>query len=47
MVSRNAVIASVTPPGGNQNAPGSMVDGWKPDLRKDEDRMQAVLMVRI
>jgi hypothetical protein len=37
----------ITPSGGNQGAPGSMVDGWKPDLRKDEDRMQAVLMVRI
>jgi hypothetical protein len=37
----------ITPPGGNQGDPGSMVAGWKPDLRKDEDRMQAVLMVRI
>jgi hypothetical protein len=37
----------VTPPGGNQGAPGSMVDGWTPDLQKDENRMQVVLMVRI
>jgi hypothetical protein len=37
----------ITPPGGNQGAPGSVVDGWAPDLRRDEDRVQAVLMVRI
>ncbi len=37
----------ITPPGGNQGAPGSQVDDWTPDLRKDENRMQAVLMVRI
>jgi hypothetical protein len=37
----------ITPPGGNQGAPGSMVDGWAPDLRRGEDRVQAVLMVRI
>jgi len=37
----------VTPPGGNQGSPGSVVDGWTPDLQKTENRMQAVLMVRI
>jgi Putative beta-barrel porin-2, OmpL-like. bbp2 len=37
----------VTPPGGNQGTPGSMVTGWAPDLSKTEDRAQLVLMVRI
>jgi hypothetical protein len=37
----------VTPDGGNQGAPGSLVSGWKPDLRKTEDRMQFVMMVRL
>jgi hypothetical protein len=37
----------ITPPGRNQGAPGSEVDGWAPDLRQTENRAQAVLMVRI
>lgn len=37
----------ITPPGGNQGPPGSTVDGFAPDLRKTEDRMQLVLMVRL
>ncbi|MBX7101216.1 MAG: porin [Myxococcaceae bacterium] len=37
----------VTPPGGNQGVPGSMVDGWSPDLVKSEDRLTAALMIRI
>jgi hypothetical protein len=37
----------ITPPGGNQGSPGSLVSGWAPDLRKDENRIQLVLMVRI
>jgi putative OmpL-like beta-barrel porin-2 len=37
----------VTPDGGNQGAPGSMVQGFTPDLRKSEDRMQFVVMVRL
>jgi hypothetical protein len=37
----------VTPPGGNQGAPGSMVDGWSPDLVNTEDRVTAALMVRL
>ena len=37
----------VTPPGGNQGTPGSMVTGWAPDLSKTEDRAELVLMVRI
>lgn len=36
----------VTPPGGNQGAAGSLVEGWKPDLVKSEDRLTAALMVR-
>jgi hypothetical protein len=36
----------VTPPGGNVGAPGSMVDGWAPDLRKTENRMTAAVLVK-
>jgi hypothetical protein len=36
----------VTPPGGNQGAPGSLVPGWVPDLVKIEDRITAGLLVR-
>jgi hypothetical protein len=37
----------VTPPGGNQGAPGSMVDGWAPDLQKTEDRVSFSAMIRL
>jgi len=37
----------ITPPGGNQGAPGSMVDGWTPDLVKDENRFTLALLVKI
>ncbi len=37
----------VTPPGGNQGAPGSFVDGWEPDLDKAENRMTLALLVKI
>ena len=37
----------ITPPGGNQGAPGSTVTGWKPDLVKSEDRLTVALMVRL
>jgi hypothetical protein len=37
----------VTPPGGNQGAPGSVVEGWSPDLVKTEDRLTAALMIKI
>lgn len=37
----------VTPDGGNQGAPGSLVPGWRPDLQKDENRFQIVLMTRL
>jgi hypothetical protein len=37
----------VTPPGGNQGAPGSMVDGWAPDLARTEDRLSIAMMVKL
>jgi hypothetical protein len=37
----------VTPPGGNQGAPGSAVAGWTPDLRQQEDRVTAAMMIRL
>lgn len=37
----------VTPPGGNQGAPGSAVEGWSPDLVKTEDRLTAALLVKL
>ncbi|MFN8012753.1 MAG: outer membrane beta-barrel protein [Holophagaceae bacterium] len=36
----------VTPPGGNQGAPGSAVTGWAPDLRKTESRLTLALLVK-
>lgn len=37
----------VTPPGGNQGAPGSEVPGWKPDLVKDENRLTAAMLIKL
>jgi len=37
----------ITPPGGNTGAPGSMVEGWTPDLVDTEDRLTAALMVKL
>jgi hypothetical protein len=37
----------VTPPGGNQGAPGSVVPGWSPDLRHSEDRVTAAILVKL
>jgi len=37
----------VTPPGGNTGSPGSLVPGWAPDLRNDENRVALSLLVRI
>lgn len=37
----------VTPPGGNQGAPGSAVAGFSPDLRKTENRVTLALLVRM
>jgi hypothetical protein len=36
----------VTPPGGNQGAPGSTVPGWAPDLAKAENRLTLAMMVK-
>jgi hypothetical protein len=36
----------MTPPGGDQGAPGSLVAGWSPDLVKTEDRLTAAMMVK-
>ncbi|WP_245631985.1 outer membrane beta-barrel protein [Edaphobacter aggregans] len=37
----------VTPPGGNTfGAPGSIVEGWTPDLRKSENRMTLAFLVK-
>jgi hypothetical protein len=36
----------ITPPGGNQGPPGSMVAGWAPDLRKTESRINLALLVK-
>jgi hypothetical protein len=37
----------VTPPGGNVGAPGSNVPDWKPDLRKQETRLLASLLIKL
>lgn len=37
----------VTPPGGNQGAPGSRVAGWSPDLVKDENRLSLAFLVKM
>jgi hypothetical protein len=36
----------VTPPGGNQGAPGSFVMGWTPDLRYSENRVTAAFLLK-
>jgi hypothetical protein len=36
----------VTPPGGNQGAPGSTVANWTPDLVKNEDRLTLAMLVK-
>lgn len=37
----------ITPPGGNQGAPGSAVADWEPDLSKVENRITAAMMIRL
>lgn len=37
----------VTPPGGNSGPPGSLVEGWAPDLRKSESRVTFALLVKL
>jgi hypothetical protein len=36
----------VTPVGGNQGPPGSLVDGFTPDLKKAENRFTAAILVK-
>jgi hypothetical protein len=36
----------VTPPGGNQGTPGSLVPGWAPDLRRTENRLNMAILVK-
>jgi hypothetical protein len=36
----------ITPPGGNQGPPGSVVDGFSPDLVKDEARVIGAILVK-
>jgi hypothetical protein len=36
----------VTPLGGNTGSPGSSVEGWAPDLRKTENRLNFALLVK-
>ncbi len=36
----------LTPPGGNQGAPGSVVEGFTPDLRKVENRINTAILVK-
>jgi hypothetical protein len=36
----------ITPPGGNQGVPGSLVPGWTPDLRNSENRMTGAILVK-
>jgi hypothetical protein len=42
-----AGTGGVTPTGGNQGTPGSVVAGFAPDLRKTEDRITLALLVKI
>jgi hypothetical protein len=37
----------VTPPGGNQGAPGSVVPNWSPDLVKVERRITFAMLVKL
>jgi hypothetical protein len=37
----------VTPLGGNQGNPGSFVEGFQPDLVKDENRLTAALLIKL
>lgn len=40
----------VTPPGGNQGAPGSLVlspPGWTPDLVRDENRLTLAMLIKL
>lgn len=41
-----AGAGGVTPPGGNRGAPGSVVSGFTPDLRKRENRINLAVLVK-
>ena len=36
----------ITPPGGNTGPPGSLVSGFTPDLRRDENRLNLAVLVK-
>jgi len=42
-----AGAGGVTPPGGNQGALGSAVDGWSPDLVQSEPRFTLAMLVKM
>jgi hypothetical protein len=42
-----AGAGGITPPGGNTGAPGSLVPGFFPDLRKRENRFNLALLVKL
>ena len=37
----------ITPPGGNNGAPGLLIPGWAPDLRKYENRFTLAILVKL
>src|SRR6202165_3801914 len=36
----------ITPPGGNTGSPGSLVSGFTPDLRRDQNRLNLAILVK-
>ena len=42
-----AGAGGITPPGGNTGAPGSVVAGFTPDLRRSENRITLAMLVRL
>ncbi|HEY2806880.1 MAG TPA: hypothetical protein VGI92_13565, partial [Gemmatimonadales bacterium] len=42
-----AGLGGVTPPNGDQGAPGSQVAGWTPDLRQTENRLNFAILVKL
>jgi hypothetical protein len=42
-----AGAGGVTPPGGNAGAPGSVVPGFTPDLRRSETRLLFSMMIKL
>ena len=37
----------ITPPGGNNGSPSTLVPGWTPDLRKYENRFTLAILVKL